>query len=100
MDEGAWQPEDLGACTVSQRRMSELFDILARWGLSPQDITYLERLEDPVVRRRLGTNTVNFHHSDRNNVIAYLRAWADVLEAQLERELGAGIAKPLPQAAE
>ncbi len=100
LDEGAWQPEDLGACTVSHRRMSELFDILAQWGLSPQDIASLERLEDPIVRRRLGTNTVDFHHSDRKNVVAYLRAWAEVLEAQLSRDEPLTTEQPLPLAAE
>lgn len=100
LDEGAWQPEDLGACTVSHRRMSELFDILAQWGLSPQDVAFLERLEDPVVRRRLGTNTVDFHHSDRKNVTAYLRAWAEVLEAQLERDEPPAATPQLPLAAE
>jgi len=83
IDEGAWEPEDLLACPVAERSMSEIFGELVAAGLEPQDIGALERLDDAAVRRRLGTHTSNFQHSDRQNVIAYLRAWAALLEEAL-----------------
>jgi hypothetical protein len=62
-------------------------------GLTPQDVGHLERLSDPVVRRRLGTNTVRFACFERNNVVSYMRAWADVLEDQLLEQQGCGAAE-------
>jgi hypothetical protein len=87
LDEGAWEPEDLGLCPVAELSMSQIFDELSEWGLEATDVGALERLDDPEVRRRLGTHTVDFLHSDRENVIAYLRAWADLLEERLETPL-------------
>jgi hypothetical protein len=85
LDEGAWEPEDLMACPVAERSMSAIFGELLAVGLEPADIGALERLDDPVVRRRLGTSTSDYLHSDRGNVVAYLRAWAAILEERLER---------------
>jgi hypothetical protein len=84
IDEGAWEPEDLGICPVAERSMSEIFGELGAWGLSAADVGALERLDDPAVRRRLGTSTSDFLHSDRQNVIRYMNAWAALLEEQLE----------------
>jgi hypothetical protein len=83
IDEGAWEPEDLGRCPVAELSMSQIFGELIEWGLEATDVGALERLDDPEVRRRLGTHTVDFLHSDRENVVAYLRAWADLLEERL-----------------
>jgi len=104
IDEGAWEPEDLGLCPVAELSMTQIFDELIEWGLDATDVGALERLDDPEVRRRLGTHTVDFLHSDRENVVAYLRAWADLLEERLGApELGSRIDDPsedLPVAAE
>jgi hypothetical protein len=83
IDEGAWEPEDLGICPVAELGMSQIFAELSAWGLDAADVSALERLDDPEVRRRLGTHTVDFLHSDRRNVVAYLKAWASVLEERL-----------------
>jgi hypothetical protein len=84
LDEGAWEPDDLGRCPVTELSMTQVFAELGAWGLTAQDVESLERLDDPGVRRRLGTHTVDFLRSERRNVIAYLLAWADLLEEQLE----------------
>jgi hypothetical protein len=86
LDEGAWEPEDLMACPVAERSMSAIFAELLAVGLAPADISALERLDDPAVRRRLGTHTTDFLHSDRKNVVAYLLAWADLLGEELARQ--------------
>lgn len=84
LDEGAWEPEDLGFCPIAELGMSQIFAELSAWGLDAADVGALERLDDPEVRRRLGTHTIDFLHSDRRNVVAYLKAWAGVLEEQLD----------------
>jgi hypothetical protein len=88
LDEGAWEPEDVGACQVSGASMDFVFYSLNRMGLKATDIKQLERLSDPEVRRRLGTENVYFPHHVRENVIRYLAEWADMLEEDLESNLG------------
>ena len=106
IDEGAWEPEDLGICPVAELEMSQIFAELSAWGLDASDVGALERLDDPEVRRRLGTHTVNFLHSDRRNVVAYLRAWAGLLEERIAERVARGEppewldAEALPLAAE
>lgn len=88
LDEGAWEPENIGACNATGAPLDVVFDRLVAIGLDDDDIRGLERLSDPAVRRRLGTNTQDYPHYKRENVIAYLRAWADLLEAELPAEVG------------
>lgn len=90
LDEGAWEPEDLGLCPVAELGMSQIFAELSAWGLDASDVGALERLDDPEVRRRLGTHTVDFLHSDRGNVVAYLMAWASLLQEQLAERAARG----------
>ena len=49
-------------------------------------------VEAVAVRRRLGTSTSDFLHSDRRNVVAYLLAWAALLEERLQSALGSSAA--------
>jgi hypothetical protein len=91
IDEGAWEPEDLGICPVAELGMSQIFAELTAWGLDARDVSALERLDDPDVRRRLGTHTVDFLHSDRRNVVAYLQAWAALLEERLAERTAADL---------
>lgn len=90
IDEGAWEPEDLGMCPVAELGMSQIFAELSAWGLDATDVGSLERLDDPLVRRRLGTHTVDYLHSDRRNVVAYLKAWATLLEEQIAERIASG----------
>lgn len=91
IDEGAWEPEDLGICPVAELGMSQILAELSAWGLDAGDVGALERLDDPDVRRRLGTHTVDFLHSDRRNVVAYLRAWAGLLEERIAERAARGV---------
>src|SRR5688572_4149888 len=98
LDEGAWEPENVGACRATGERLDSVLDAMLELGLDPQDIAHLERLSDPQVRRQLGKSTEHFAHHVRENVIAYLGAWADLLEARLEAEartLDSGTARAL-----
>ena len=84
LDEGAWEPENVGACQVTGASLDAILAEMYALGLSPEDVGHLERLSSPEVRRRLGNNTGYFPHHRRENVVAYLHAWADLLEEQLE----------------
>ena len=84
LDEGAWEPENVGACKVTGASLDQILAEMYELGLSPADVGHLERLSSPEVRRRLGNNTEYFPHHRRENVVVYLEAWADLLEEQLE----------------
>lgn len=86
LDEGAWEPENVGACQVTGAPLDEVLDQMYALGLTPDDVGHLERLSSPDVRRRLGKSTVHFPHARRENVVAYLLAWADLLEERLGEE--------------
>lgn len=86
LDEGAWEPENIGACQVTGAPLDEILDQMCALGLSASDVGHLERLSDPLVRRRLGNNTEYFPHHRRENVVAYLEAWADLLEERTQPE--------------
>ena len=86
LDEGAWEPENVGACSLTGMSLDVVFETLASVGLDSNDVQHLERLTDPEIRRRLGTHNDHFPHNDRQNVIDYLNAWADLLEEQLSSE--------------
>jgi hypothetical protein len=86
LDEGAWEPENVGACQVTGAPLDEILEHMYALGLRPSDVGHLERLSDPEVRRRLGKNTAYFPHHRRENVVAYLQAWADLLEERAEPE--------------
>lgn len=88
LDEGAWEPENVGACQVTGAPLDDILEDMYALGLDPADVGHLERLSDPEVRRRLGTNTDHFPHHRRENVVAYLEAWADLLEERAEQEPG------------
>jgi hypothetical protein len=95
LDEGAWEPDDLGVCPVSELNMTQIFAELGAWGLTARDVESLERLDDPEVRRNLGTHTRDFLRSDRTNVILYMRAWANVLEERLGNAPESGLSEAL-----
>ncbi len=84
LDEGAWEPENVGACQVTGAPLDEILDDMYALGLEASDVGHLERLSDPEVRRRLGNNTSYFAHHRRENVVAYLNAWADLLDDRAE----------------
>lgn len=83
LDEGAWEPENVGACQVTGSPLDEVLDQMYALGMTAEDVGHLERLSSSEVRRRMGNNTVHFPHGRRENVVAYLSAWADLLEEQL-----------------
>lgn len=86
LDEGAWEPENVGACTLTGMSLDRVFATLLELGLDALDFQYLERLSDPAIRQRLGNHHTDFPHYEKQNVIDYLKAWADMLEQQLPIE--------------
>lgn len=91
LDEGAWEPFDVGACQATGAPLDEVLAEMYSLGLSPEDVQHLERLTSPAVRRRLGNHRVDFPHHIRENLVAYLNAWADLIEEAMPTETAAAV---------
>jgi hypothetical protein len=93
LDEGAWEPEDVGRCNVTGSPLGAILDEMYAAGLDHDDIRHLERLSDSDVLRRLGKNTTGLPHGDRASVILYLEAWAELLESKLSDDERASLVR-------
>lgn len=91
LDEGAWEPENVGTCPATGLSLDDVLSDLLALGLDQDDIAHLERLDDPRVRRELGQHLVDYPHYVRQNVVDYLEAWARLLERDLGTESAAAL---------
>jgi hypothetical protein len=86
LDEGAWEPEGVEYCTTTYLPMADVLQQLGSVGLKASDLVHLERLSDPRIRKHLGTNTQDFHYANREHLIQYLLAWAELEEREMQLE--------------
>ncbi|MGD8862232.1 MAG: hypothetical protein PVI30_19625 [Myxococcales bacterium] len=93
---GDWGQQAREFCPGTGYPLEYVFQRLLELGLDPDDFGHLERLSDPAVLRRLG-RSVELHHNRRQDVVVYLRAWADLLESESPTPAGE---PELPVAAE
>jgi len=78
---GDWSQHAYDYCPSSGYPIDHVISTMLDAGLTTDDLEHLERLSDPRVLRSLprGRRALNFRH--RDDVVVYLRAWADLLEA-------------------
>lgn len=83
-------------CAGSGFVMDHVIDVLLDLGLTTGDVADLERLRNEKIRARMVRKDRSrpISHRDRDDVVAYLRAWAELLEAQLEA--AADSVRPVP----
>jgi hypothetical protein len=86
LDEGALEPAYEELCSATGSPLSGIFAIMRQAGLSAVDIGHLEDLSDGDVLRRMGKSQTGLERNQRENVIAYLEAWADHLTSKLTRD--------------
>ncbi|MET0344229.1 MAG: hypothetical protein ABW252_24650 [Polyangiales bacterium] len=78
---GDWGEQARDFCPSSGYPIDYLLEKLFDLGMEPSDVRHLERLSDDRVLKRLGTSFLQ--HNRRENVVPYMRAWADLLEDEL-----------------
>lgn len=74
---GDWAEQALDYCPGSGFPMDYILSRIMALGVTAEDIARLERLSDPRVLQRLGRN--DLRHNQREDVVAYMRAWAALL---------------------
>jgi len=77
---GDWEQLANNYCSTSGHRIDDVIGALLELGLDRDDLGHLEKVDDPAVLSRLGWYPAR---NVREDVVAYLRAWADLLEARL-----------------
>ena len=82
---GEWADQVLEFCPTSGYPMDEILRALFALELTRDDLAHLEKLSAPEVLRRFPTEErVRISYRDRDHVVAYMRAFADLLEEQLD----------------
>ncbi|MBT9394649.1 hypothetical protein KLP40_15870 [Hymenobacter sp. NST-14] len=81
---GDWERQLIDYCPTSGLPIDATIDEMLALGFTRADLTHLERLSDPAIRATIPFERRNaLRHNQRDDVVLYLRAWADLLETEL-----------------
>ena len=80
---GDWNEQAEDYCSTSEMPIDLLINEMLNAGLVLEDIKHLERLDDRQVLLRFPLEQRYLKHNVRQDVIAYMNAWADLLEEEL-----------------
>ena len=78
--EGDWEALCNAYCSTSGLPIDDVITQLVDLGLSTADLAHLERLDDPNVLAALPGGKRWLRRNDRGDLIAYMTAWASLLE--------------------
>lgn len=81
---GDWAQHVVDYCPTSRFPIDHVIGAMLELGISRDDLAHLERLSAPQVLSRLPAPERDLDYRERADVVRYLRAWADQLEAQLQ----------------
>jgi hypothetical protein len=80
---GEWELLANDFCPTSGQRIDDVIAALLDAGLTTDDLVHLERLDDVQVLAQLPAGARWLARNVRDDAIAYLRAWATLLEGEL-----------------
>ncbi|GAB2965758.1 hypothetical protein GCM10027048_39650 [Hymenobacter coalescens] len=81
---GDWDQQLRDYCPTSGLPIDETIDEMLALGFTRSDLAHLERLSDPVVRAAIPFERRQaLRHNHRDDVVLYLRTWAQLLEDEL-----------------
>jgi len=81
---GDWERQLIDYCPTSGLPIDATIDEMLALGFTRTDLTHLERLADPAIRGAIPFERRDqLRHNQRDDVVLYLRTWADLLEQQL-----------------
>ncbi len=79
---GDWSEQLNDYCPTSGYAMDGLIRNLLLTGFEREDLAHLERLSDPQVLSRLQEGRRLLQYNQKDDVVHYLHAWANLLEEQ------------------
>lgn len=77
---GDWNEQLNEYCPASGWPMDDLISALLAFGFDRTDLKHLEKLSDPEVLKALPDETRYLLYNRKEDVVTYLRTWADKLE--------------------
>lgn len=80
---GDWNEQVEDYCSTSQMPIDLVINEMLNAGLMLEDLKHLEKLDDRQVLVRFPLEARFLKHNVRDDVVAYMNAWADLLEEQL-----------------
>lgn len=80
---GDWNEQVQDFCPTSLMPIDLVISEMVSAGLALEDLKNLEKLSDKQVLARFPIEKRFLRHNQRDDVVLYLRAWADMLEEQL-----------------
>jgi len=80
---GDWNDQLNDYCPTSGLRMDSLISEMILFGFDADDLKHLERLSDPDVLNFLPHNRRYLSYNVKQDVILYIKSWADLLEEKL-----------------
>ncbi|MVM40402.1 hypothetical protein GO730_26685 [Spirosoma sp. HMF3257] len=80
---GDWNEQAEDYCSTSQMPIDLLINEMLNAGLMLEDLKHLERLDDRQILGRFPIEKRFLRHNVREDVMAYMNAWAELLEEQL-----------------
>jgi hypothetical protein len=88
---GEWAEQGLEFCPTSGYPIDLILKELFELGLTSDDLGQLEKLTNPAVLRRLPVELrTQISYRDRDHVVAYMQAFAGLLEEQLREPAADG----------
>ncbi|GAB2466131.1 hypothetical protein GCM10011375_33260 [Hymenobacter qilianensis] len=94
---GDWERQLIDYCPTSGLPIDQTIDEMLALGFSREDLTHLERLADPTIRAAIPFERRNaLRHNQRDDVVLYLRTWADLLENSLLADISLPDFAPQP----
>jgi len=95
---GDWERQLIDYCPTSGLPIDQTIDEMLDLGFTRSDLTHLERLADPTILAAIPFEQRNaLRHNQRDDVVLYLRTWADLLEASLLAGIQLPDLTPTPQ---
>lgn len=100
MRPGDWTEQVRDHCGISGLPFDQVVASLLELGLNTNDLADLESLRNPRIRSRVRQDRgarpgTEISHRHRDDVVDYLRAWADLLEEQaLDQATARGLWEP------
>lgn len=79
---GDWNDQLNDYCTTTGLPMNEIISEMIAAGFDVDDLKHLEKLSDPEILDTFHPDSRHLAHNLKRDVVKYLNAWADLLEAK------------------
>lgn len=84
---GDWREKAIDYCPTSHYPIDHIISTILELGFCREDLAHLERLTAPEILQMIPRERKPLRHNHREDVVLYLRTWAERLEARMLEEI-------------